>query len=283
MASPVHSSTSTVKRLLLCRHGETAPNALGVLQGSGIDEFLNKLIAALTIALSLPLLRLHRLITSPIQRALQTAQIVGEKHPDTPLIQVPELAEISWGDWEGHKVPQLAELLRKWAIDGDYNAKTPNGESPLEVEARAVPALYKIIAERPEQTIVLIVHGRLLRVILSSIFFHSLKHMNDFTHHNTCINLIDVNIETDPAKVGAAPYIDHAHLMHLMALNRSRSLDDNMTVAETPIVSPGHSMTLPIHPDIESQSVQHPPHLTWLPLLLDDRGHLTHKPTAKKQ
>ena len=36
------TSGTTVKRIFFCRHGETEPNALGVLQGSGIDEPLNE-------------------------------------------------------------------------------------------------------------------------------------------------------------------------------------------------------------------------------------------------
>ena len=39
------------------------------------------------------------------------------------------------------------------------------------------------------------VHGRLLRIILSSILHHSLDHMSDFTHHNTCLNILDALIE----------------------------------------------------------------------------------------
>ena len=38
------------------------------------------------------------------------------------------------------------------------------------------------------------VHGRLLRIIMSSLLHHDLSHMASFTHHNTCINIIDAFI-----------------------------------------------------------------------------------------
>jgi hypothetical protein len=44
----VDSSELITKRLFICRHGETAPNAMGVLQGSGIDEWLNENVKLVT-------------------------------------------------------------------------------------------------------------------------------------------------------------------------------------------------------------------------------------------
>ncbi len=33
-----------------------------------------------------------------------------------------------------------------------------------------------------------------MRIIMSSLLYHDLSHMASFTHHNTCINIIDAFI-----------------------------------------------------------------------------------------
>jgi broad specificity phosphatase PhoE len=73
-----------------------------------------------------------------------------------------------------------------------------NGESPYEGEIRSVNKLYEIILDRandPEcKSIVLVLHGRLLRIVLASILHRDLTRMGDFTHHNTTVNIVDAFI-----------------------------------------------------------------------------------------
>ena len=38
-------------------------------------------------------------------------------------------------------------------------------------------------------------HGRLLRILLSSLLHQSLDKMNIFTHHNTSVNIIEAHID----------------------------------------------------------------------------------------
>ncbi|KAH6583835.1 hypothetical protein BASA61_007755 [Batrachochytrium salamandrivorans] len=276
------TTTSSVKRIFLCRHGQTEPNALGVLQGSGIDEYLNDMGVqqAQHLRDRLGSIPVDLIVSSKLKRAYQTAEIVKERHPDAAFLQVSELAEISWGDWEGQVEPQLKSLLNAW-MTGDFHSKAPNGESPSEVEARAVPAFYHLLLNRPEKTIVFVVHGRLLRIMLSSFLFHNLRYMNDFTHHNTCINLIDAILETDPVAIGDKANVDMSKLkLQLNTSSRRTALDDNVALSETPSVQiPPELSTAPLA-SLESGSfplvsnIAHPRNLTLVPLLLDDRSHL---------
>ncbi|KAJ3276857.1 hypothetical protein HDV01_002912 [Terramyces sp. JEL0728] len=102
-----------VKRLFLCRHGETKANATGVLQGSGIDIELND--KGIKQA---ELLR-DQLANETVNRAIQTAKIVSERHPNAEFIEIEEFAEISWGEWEGSQSPMLPKLLTSWQ-EGDF-------------------------------------------------------------------------------------------------------------------------------------------------------------------
>ncbi|KAJ1339812.1 hypothetical protein BSLG_005550 [Batrachochytrium salamandrivorans] len=258
------TTTSSVKRIFLCRHGQTEPNALGVLQGSGIDEYLNDMGVqqAQHLRDRLGSIPVDLIVSSKLKRAYQTAEIVKERHPDAAFLQVSELAEISWGDWEGQVEPQLKSLLNAW-MTGDFHSKAPNGESPSEVEARAVPAFYHLLLNRPEKDDCVC------------------RYMNDFTHHNTCINLIDAILETDPVAIGDKANVDMSKLkLQLNTSSRRTALDDNVTLSETPSVQiPPELSTAPLA-SLESgnfplvSNIAHPRNLTLVPLLLDDRSHL---------
>ncbi|KAJ3246786.1 hypothetical protein HK104_007847, partial [Borealophlyctis nickersoniae] len=170
-----------------------------------------------------------------MKRARQTAEIVAQNHPNAKFLEIEDLAEISWGDWDGHRVPALNSLLKSWA-NGDFEAKSPNGESPVEVERRAVPALYDIL-QRPEQTFLIVVHGRLLRILLSSIVYRSLDHMQKFTHHNTCVNVVDAIIETDASKLNVDENREEQNQLAERLLQEAeqrgnRRADDNVVDAD---------------------------------------------------
>ncbi|KND03582.1 uncharacterized protein SPPG_01058 [Spizellomyces punctatus DAOM BR117] len=276
------TSTSIVKRLFLCRHGETAPNALGVLQGSGIDEYLNPagVRQAECLRDRMSSIDIDIVMSSKLKRARQTAQIVHQKHADLPFVEVEELAEISWGDWEGQQSPELRNLLESW-LEGDFEAKAPNGESPLDVEQRSVPALYDIL-KRPEERLAIVIHGRLLRIILSSILYRSLEHMSAFTHHNTCINVIDAIIEMDPTNLTAFDKLVNGSMdeqvAKAMGTTRPTSLDDNIAVGREEAEAAGalcRSAAGSNVPDrVPRTLVQHPAHVRFVPIVLDSIDHL---------
>jgi hypothetical protein len=151
-------------------------------------------------------------------------------------------------------------------------AKSPDGESPFEVELRAVPALYDLILHRPESNIVFVgilvvtlVHGRLLRIILSSILFRNLDHMSEFTHHNTCINLLDIIIHNDSNGFLGEPLLDTYKLID----GRFSTFDDNVDVK--PVNVPLKTDT---KPNILLPKVNHPKNIQIIPVMLDDRRHL---------
>ncbi|ORX45031.1 phosphoglycerate mutase-like protein [Piromyces finnis] len=196
------SSNCQVKRIIFCRHAETAPNASFQLQGSGINEYLNNKGVGQAEALARRLSTqedIGVIITSNLRRAVQTSEIIAAAYPKSfNIIQEPELREISWGVWEGMVCPDLDSLIEKWQ-SGDFTACAPGGETPLEVRERVLPIIYSLL-KRPEKTILVVVHGRLLRILLSSILYGNLYHMQSFNHRNTCVNIVDVYYEPTESK-----------------------------------------------------------------------------------
>jgi broad specificity phosphatase PhoE len=105
---------------------------------------------------------------SPLSRCQTTAEAIGRPFGLTPT-PVPGLMDIDYGEWQG-LTPD--EVRRKWPepLDNWYRAPhwaaIPGGESLQDVLARGVAALRVVIGRHPRETVVLVGHDSVNRVIL---------------------------------------------------------------------------------------------------------------------
>jgi broad specificity phosphatase PhoE len=112
------------------------------------------------------------IFSSPLKRALQTAEIIGGATGHEPIV-VEELREINCGSLEGQ--PPTAVL---WAIhdrimerwdDGDHDARFPNGEDYHTLVRRARAALDQIVAGRAGQHLVVVTHGGIVKATMKDL------------------------------------------------------------------------------------------------------------------
>lgn len=105
---------------------------------------------------------------SPLSRCRTTAEAIGTPFGLTPMA-VPGLVDIDYGEWQG-LTPD--EVGRKWpeALDAWYRAPhwaaIPRGESLQDVLTRAVAVLRDVIGRHPRETVVLVGHDSVNRIIL---------------------------------------------------------------------------------------------------------------------
>jgi probable phosphoglycerate mutase len=99
------------------------------------------------------------IISSPIQRTLDTAHIISN---EVGLgVEVNDnLAEISFGDWDGHTNP---EVMSKWPKDfeswqGSWTISPPNGESLEVFDARVQTGLDQIRNNYAGKTVAVVSH-----------------------------------------------------------------------------------------------------------------------------
>ena len=90
---------------------------------------------------------LNAVYTSPLSRALKSAEIIAEPHGLNPIV-IEGLRERSFGIWEGMTFTEIKEKypqeFEAWA--GNPLRYSPiDGESTIEVRERAISALNKII------------------------------------------------------------------------------------------------------------------------------------------
>lgn len=167
-------------RIYLVRHGESEANvahrfANGVEgyplteRGRGQAEVLaERLMAELDAR---PTDSLH---TSPVRRALETAEVLADRL-QTPLSSPDAaLAEFDVGDFEGTDDPEhwqaYESVMSGWLLDGEMDRRLPGGESYRDIEERFMPFLRGLIDDStPGDTHVLVSHGGLIRTMVPLI------------------------------------------------------------------------------------------------------------------
>jgi probable phosphoglycerate mutase len=145
-------------RVFLIRHGETAWSLSG--QHTGVTDIPlteNGRVVARRLAPALGKEHFALVLSSPRQRALETARIVGLGG----AAQVdPDLSEWNYGDYEGLTTPQIREQVPDWTV---FTHPCPGGETRCQVSARADRVLARARAAAGD--VALFSHGHMGRVL----------------------------------------------------------------------------------------------------------------------
>ena len=182
------------KKIYLVRHGQTDFNLKGVVQGSGIDAPINSTGRAQGAGFfeTYKGVAFDQIYHTALIRTRQSIQQFIDL--GIPTRALPELNEISWGDYEGTPMtPEENEyytlMLQQWQ-QGNLDYTIAGGESPNKVAERMRRGI-EIILNGPGQTILVCMHGRAMRIFLSLILNYDLRYMDQFEHHNLCLYLLE--------------------------------------------------------------------------------------------
>ncbi|HEV2309868.1 MAG TPA: histidine phosphatase family protein [Acidimicrobiia bacterium] len=143
--------------IVLVRHGETEANRAGLLLGRA-DPPLTARGVRQAAALARVLARrpVSRLLTSPLTRAVQTAEAIGEATGTSPVVE-PRLAELDYGEWDGCPVADLpADVAARWRADPTF--APPGGESLVALRERVAPCAAELLDRVGEGTVVAVSH-----------------------------------------------------------------------------------------------------------------------------
>ena len=158
-------------KLILVRHGETYWNKERRVQGGGSDTELSGvgLKQARKLASFLKDKNIDAIISSPLKRAVSTAEAIASQH-QLPVEIDAGLKEISFGELEGLSVSSLSTtfsqfLMRWW--QGGGSERLPGGESLVELQERSWASIERLLAEHKDGTVVAVSH---YFVILAIIF-----------------------------------------------------------------------------------------------------------------
>lgn len=164
-------------RLYFVRHGESTANLLREFSNSGFKHPLTEkgVEQAGAVACSLSGLQVEQIYSSPIMRAVQTAQILAESL-QAPLEITDALREWNVGIYEGTTDAMGWELHRQvqddWFIRQKFDSKMPGGESFNDIQERFTPLIDELVRDgrNTNRNIVLVGHGGLYLAMLPTIF-----------------------------------------------------------------------------------------------------------------
>ena len=137
--------------MILVRHGRTAANAAGLLQGR-LDPDLDDVGRDQARCVGGALSGADRVVSSPLRRALQTAEAFG-----APVEVDPRWIELDYGVYEGRPQADLgAAQWARWRADPRFAPE--GGESLSALADRVRPALDELAESAREATVVVVTH-----------------------------------------------------------------------------------------------------------------------------
>ncbi|MFF1830794.1 histidine phosphatase family protein [Paenarthrobacter sp. NPDC058040] len=162
--------------VILVRHGRTTANATGLLAGRAPGVSLDEIgrdqaaLAGNRIA-AVPLVGV---VSSPLERCLQTAQLIVDRQVGSPFAGVdPDLTECDYGQWQGRTLSELAHEELWPVVQTQPSAVVfPGGESMAAMQARSVAAIRRHDAafeaeHGPGSVWVAVSHGDVIKSILA--------------------------------------------------------------------------------------------------------------------
>lgn len=151
-----HAETDFAGRF--CGHSNPPINERGLGQ---IQELLETLKAE----------SIDAVYTSDLSRSIATADAIGRAFGLSP-IKVPELREISFGEWEGLSWPEIESrdraYARRWSET--YPGLPAPGGEPFEVfQSRVLIQVKHLLTAASQRCAAVVTHAGVMRVVLRSL------------------------------------------------------------------------------------------------------------------
>ena len=187
--------------VLLLRHGLTAltgPVLVGRTPGVGLDD--RGRAQAATAAARIAALPVTTIVTSPLDRCLQTAEAVlgaqREAGRDPAWVVDERVVECDYGDWTGQAIKDLVKTPTWKLVQTQPSAvRFPGGETAVAMSGRAVDAVRTLVAGLQDNDIAVVCsHGDLIKAILADALG---LHLDQFQR-----------IVADPCSVSVVRYTD---------------------------------------------------------------------------
>ncbi len=174
-------------RLFLIRHGSTLDNEQQRYTGQ-VDIPLSPLGEQQAALLGQRFAHepLDFIVTSDLQRARATGAAIAQYH-HVPVYEDPAIREIFLGAWEGLTFTELRERdpesYIRWQNE-PLSVQPPGGESIIQLRDRAVRALEFWSTQHPQDTVVWVTHGGVIRVLLCHLTNTDLNSWGAFRREN---------------------------------------------------------------------------------------------------
>ncbi len=205
------SGSSTPSTLVLVRHGLTAFTLENRFSGSGDPPLIEPGRAQARITAAHLKIRggIDRIVTSPLSRCRETAQIIA-KNLDLDVETDDDLREVEFGAWEGLTYPVVKERwpreLAMWLADPSISP--PGGESYESLRHRVVAAQQRLVNRHRGESICVVTHSRPVAMFAAVLLEAPLSALYRLQVDNAGITEIDY-YEDGPAVLRTFNDISH--------------------------------------------------------------------------
>jgi broad specificity phosphatase PhoE len=177
--------------LFLVRHGRTGWNKEQIFRGTkdvpldavGKEE-------ALLVGERLKGEGITAVFSSPLSRAKETAEAIARFHSLEVQVMA-GLNDLHFGEWEG--LPLLAvkkqypDLYHQW-LQQPHRVIFPAGEGLDAVRSRAMKVVEEIIERHPQETVALVSHRVVLKVVICTLLGLDNSHFWNIGQDTTAVN-----------------------------------------------------------------------------------------------
>jgi len=210
-------------RLVLIRHAHSEANAAGVLSGQLPNIHLSEkgLQQSQDLAIRLGDFPVSNLRISPMERCFETiapwinSTVLPRNRNFKPIIDE-EITEVDYGSWSGKKLSILSKnKMWKTVQDSPSRMYFPKGEGIAHMQARAMKAVHKAVAQKSKGAAVIVSHGDVIKSIVASSLG---MHLDEFQR-----------IIIDPASISILDF--STNKPRILLLNDSRSKVTELLIA----------------------------------------------------
>lgn len=180
-------------RVWLVRHGKPEISVRGRCYGSlDISLSLEGVRQIEVVAARLSREPFVAIYTSPRLRCTQSAEILATVH-DCPVGAVDALSELDFGEFEGCPYEEIEilypDLYRQW-MEHPTEVQFPGGESFNAMWTRVTEAASALRTRHSGQSIALITHGGVIRILLAETLAVPRRHIFRIAQRYAAVNLI---------------------------------------------------------------------------------------------
>ncbi len=158
-------------KIYLVRHGETEFNRLGVFRGRYEVELNQRGIKqAEEISRALASAGIQKIYTSPLKRALKTAEIIS-RNLGIDYVVNEAFNNIDLGSWQGVKKEEIKkrfpDLWKLWITEPE-KLTIPDGETLEDVKKRAFNGIMEVLST-PIERVAIVTHRSVIKVLAAAM------------------------------------------------------------------------------------------------------------------
>ena len=195
------TQTGMKQTLLLIRHGQTSWNVEHLLPGQIPGVALNDTgrQQAARLADALTVIPISAIISSPLERASDTARIIAQPHKLEIQFE-PDLMDIELGHWAGQSYDELSKNDSAWkAFVKDPTIGPDDVETFPKVQERAVAAVERwrkleSIGAYPA----FVAHADVVKLLIAHYTGLEARRAGSFMIDNASVSLVELDPERSP-------------------------------------------------------------------------------------